>query len=55
MTGISVKELVNQLGIDSDGYSGYSPLMISAWAEHIDIIQYLLQHDVDVSITNSYG
>ena len=46
--------MVNQLGYDSDGNS-CTPLIEAAWNELTNIVECLLQHDADVSITAQYG
>ena len=46
--------MVNQLGYDSDGNS-CTPLIEAAWNELTNIVECLLQHDADVSITHSSG
>ena len=43
--------MVSQLGNDSDGWER-TPLMVAARKEHTNIVEYLLQHDADVSITS---
>eukprot|EP00942_MAST-04A_sp_MAST-4A-sp1_P009371 g9371.t1 len=51
--GVTLKEMVNQEGKDSRGTSS-SPLMIAAVKEHLNIVQYLLEHtDADPTIADS--
>merc|ERR1711998_101600 len=53
---MTLKEYVNQVGIDRDGYD-YTPLMMAAWGEHFQIVKYLIeQGEADPNIADSrYG
>ena len=51
---MDVKAMVSQLGYNSGG-NNRTPLIEAAWKEHTNIVEYLLQHDADVSITDSNG
>ena len=51
---MDVKAMVNQEGHDSHGFD-CTPLIIAAIEEHTNIVEYLLQHDADVSITIVVG
>ncbi len=53
---MTLKEYVNQVGKESDGNSGWTPLMIAAKNEHVQIVQYLIeQGKADANIANSDG
>ena len=54
-TGMTVKEMVNQVGTDSYG-GEYTPLMIVAANEHFQIVEYLIeQGEADPNIANRHG
>ena len=52
---MTVKEMVNQVGRDSDGIE-WTPLMIAAWNEHFQVVKYLIeQGEADPNIASSKG
>ena len=52
---MTLKEYVNQVGKDSDGYER-TPLMIAAWGEHFQIVKYLIEQcEADPNIADSGG
>ena len=54
--GMDVTAMVNEKGKDSNGSSGYTPLMAAAWYEHSTIIEILLLYNADTATTtNNYG
>ncbi len=53
--GMTLKDMVSQVGIDSDGYER-TPLMKAAENEHFHVVQYLIeQGEADPNIANRYG
>merc|ERR1711998_520008 len=53
---MTLKEYVNQVGTDSGGYGGCTPLMAAARYEHFQIVKYLIeQGEADPNIANSLG
>ena len=53
--GMDVTAMVSEVGKDSYGDSGWTPLMIAAWNEHSTIIEILLQYNADTATTDDYG
>lgn len=53
--GTDVTAMVNEVGKDSNGSSGYTPLMAAAWYEHSTIIEILLRYNADTATTTNYG
>ena len=51
--GMDVTAMVSELGTDSDGYSGWTPLIAAAWYEHSTIIEILLQCNADTATTTN--
>lgn len=47
----NVTAMVSEVGKDSKGYSGWTPLMIAAKYEHSNIIEILLQCNADTATT----
>ena len=53
---MTVKEMVNQLGRSSRGGGEWTPLMLAAANEHLQVVEYLIeQGEADPNIANSYG
>ena len=53
---MTLKEYVNQVGTNSYGNDGYTPLMIAAWNEHFQIVKYLIEQcEADPNIANRHG
>jgi len=53
---MTLKEYVSQVGKNSDGWVGWTPLMAAAKSEHFQIVKYLIeQGEADPNIANSYG
>ena len=53
---MTLKDMVNQVGTNSEGYYKGTPLMIAAWNEHFHVVKYLIeQGEADPNIANSYG
>ena len=51
-----LKDMVNQLGKDSEGYGDLTPLMMAAGHEHFQVVKYLIeQGEADPNIANRYG
>ena len=51
---MTLKEYVNQFGRNSNGLSGFTPLMIAAAYENFQIVKYLIeQGEADPNIANS--
>jgi ankyrin repeat protein len=51
---MDVTAMVNEIGTDSCGDSGYTPLMIAAYFKHSMIVKILLQNGADTAINNEY-
>ena len=55
INNMTLREHVNRFGKDSDGDDG-TPLMVAAWGEHVQIVQYLIeQGEADPNIVDSNG
>jgi hypothetical protein len=53
---MTLKEMVSQVGTDSEGNSGFTPLMAAAWNEDFQIVQYLIEQcEADPNIADMYG
>ncbi len=53
---MTLKDMVNQVGTDSDGYVNSTPLMAAAQEEHFQIVKYLIeQGEADPNIATSHG
>ena len=53
---MTLKEMVNQLGADSDGVDEWTPIIAAAENEHFQIVKYLIeQGEADPNIANSDG
>ena len=53
---MTLKDMLNQVGKTSNGWSEYTPLMIAARYEHFQIVKYLIeQGEADPNIAHSDG
>ena len=53
---MTLKDMVNQVGRNSDGDGEFTPLMIAARFEHFQIVKYLIeQGEADPNIADSDG
>ena len=53
--GMNVTAMVSGEGGDSNGYSGWTPLIAAAYYERSTIIEILLQYNADTATTNEDG
>ena len=53
--GMDVTAMVSEVGTNSNGTSGWTPLMAAAYYEHSTIIEILLQYNADTATTDHNG